>query len=584
MACRSRHHRPAFPEHGLCRSQAVLLAVLFLPGMLCARYFYPQLTFEDRERGVFNAVYLTLAILCTEYLAIALGHLASLPEIDIPGLLLNPLFILLVLSACIFPEMLIESRLEARRPYDRTLRFVSDRRPVALDPAEVLYVESNDSEVWLHTRSGEPTARRRAFHSGKRCSTVGSCASTAPISSIRSASKSIVRPGSGSAVSRSKSPANTRKRCSGGWAANNRTLAPRIPPAPGRSSLPQHRLGHAADRREGLAHMLRSLVGRAPHDLVRYPPRTGASVCLRPCSASSNQWVRSVPSATWAGTSRRAASRTAAARPPGYPSPRQSRAQRSFRNPPRPRDVPWAGPSDRCGDHEPCPCVVHDHPAGRLHTGELRGKGCKRPPRDRPPRRPRSCAFREFLSILSREMPSRASTTAQPASAEPPQGPQRAVGEINGRIRHLRNGFYETQKIGINGKTCTQMKKIILIMAIAAVGLGSCEKRPQPLMIDNALTDAGDRRRRLTPEVMWKMSRAGGSSLARRTDAPLPADRLYDGREPRRYDHPHRGHGLETGRMPDGRLVEQPRGPLERRRTAHLFPLGPRRFDAGLGG
>lgn len=144
-----------FLSMGYAVSQAVLLAVLFLPGMLCARYFYPQLTFEDRERGVFNAVYLTLAILCTEYLAIALGHLASLPEIDIPGLLLNPLFILLVLSACIFPEMVIERRLEARRPYDRTLRFISDRRPVALDPAEVLYVESNDSEVWLHTRSGE---------------------------------------------------------------------------------------------------------------------------------------------------------------------------------------------------------------------------------------------------------------------------------------------------------------------------------------------------------------------------------------------------------------------------------------------
>lgn len=144
-----------FLSMGYAVSQAVLLAVLFLPGMLGARYFYPQLTFENRERGVFNAVYLTLAILITEYLAIALGHRASLPEINIPGLLLNPLFILLVLSACILPEMLIERRLEARRPYDRTLRFVSDRRPVALDPAEVLYVESNDSEVWLHTRSGE---------------------------------------------------------------------------------------------------------------------------------------------------------------------------------------------------------------------------------------------------------------------------------------------------------------------------------------------------------------------------------------------------------------------------------------------
>ena len=58
------------------------------------------------------------------------------------------------------------------------------------------------------------------------------------------------------------------------------------------------------------------------------------------------------------------------------------------------------------------------------------------------------------------------------------------------------------------------MKKIILIMAIAAVGLGSCEKRPQPLTIDNALTDAEIAASVLTPEVMWKMSRAGGAALS----------------------------------------------------------------------
>ena len=59
------------------------------------------------------------------------------------------------------------------------------------------------------------------------------------------------------------------------------------------------------------------------------------------------------------------------------------------------------------------------------------------------------------------------------------------------------------------------MKKLILIMAIAAVGLGGCGKqRPEPLKIDNALTAEEIAAGRLTPEVMWKMSRAGGSSLS----------------------------------------------------------------------
>ncbi len=57
------------------------------------------------------------------------------------------------------------------------------------------------------------------------------------------------------------------------------------------------------------------------------------------------------------------------------------------------------------------------------------------------------------------------------------------------------------------------MKKIILMMAIAA-GLVACEKRPQPLMIDNALSAEEIAAGRLTPEVMWKMSRVGSSSLS----------------------------------------------------------------------
>lgn len=59
------------------------------------------------------------------------------------------------------------------------------------------------------------------------------------------------------------------------------------------------------------------------------------------------------------------------------------------------------------------------------------------------------------------------------------------------------------------------MKKIILMMAIAAVGMGGCAKqRPEPLKIDNALTAEEIAAGRLTPEVMWKMSRAGASSLS----------------------------------------------------------------------
>ncbi len=62
------------------------------------------------------------------------------------------------------------------------------------------------------------------------------------------------------------------------------------------------------------------------------------------------------------------------------------------------------------------------------------------------------------------------------------------------------------------------MKKIILTMAIAALGLVGCCEKQQPknmgLEINNALTAEEIAAGRLTPEVMWKMSRAGSSSLS----------------------------------------------------------------------
>lgn len=58
------------------------------------------------------------------------------------------------------------------------------------------------------------------------------------------------------------------------------------------------------------------------------------------------------------------------------------------------------------------------------------------------------------------------------------------------------------------------MKKIILFMAIAAVGMAACDRQPAPREIDNALTAEEIAAGRLTPEVMWKMSRAGSSSLS----------------------------------------------------------------------
>lgn len=58
------------------------------------------------------------------------------------------------------------------------------------------------------------------------------------------------------------------------------------------------------------------------------------------------------------------------------------------------------------------------------------------------------------------------------------------------------------------------MRKLLLFMAIATMGLHGCSESPKPLYIDNALTAEQIKAAILTPEVMYKMGRAGSASLS----------------------------------------------------------------------
>ena len=58
------------------------------------------------------------------------------------------------------------------------------------------------------------------------------------------------------------------------------------------------------------------------------------------------------------------------------------------------------------------------------------------------------------------------------------------------------------------------MKKSIFAMALLALGVAGCNSAPEPLTIDNALTAEEVAAARLTPEVMWKMSRIGEHALS----------------------------------------------------------------------
>ena len=147
---------------GYTLGEASLLAVMFLPGLFAFRHFLPQIRFAERRRGALQLFYLTGAVLAFEYVALMLTNFylrynASVWRYDItmPDLLQNPLFILLLLAACALPMHWIELRCNTQPARDRYVEFISDRRRVRLETERISYLESNDSEVWIHTSTGE---------------------------------------------------------------------------------------------------------------------------------------------------------------------------------------------------------------------------------------------------------------------------------------------------------------------------------------------------------------------------------------------------------------------------------------------
>lgn len=146
-------------------SASMFVGSMFLPGLLAIKYFVPQISFSNLWQGLKHASFLAAAVLVLTYLFLfginTYMGVGAYHNMDFPPLLLNPIFIFFVLAALALPEWLLDNFLkhrEAARP--QIVEFISDRRHISLSAEEIRYIESLDSEVVVHTISGEKLRTR----------------------------------------------------------------------------------------------------------------------------------------------------------------------------------------------------------------------------------------------------------------------------------------------------------------------------------------------------------------------------------------------------------------------------------------
>ena len=140
-------------------AKALFMGTLFLPALLCLRLMLPQVHFAKRWEGVRDSIFIVAGTIILTILLLLVANISTEPFVvtnNIPNTLINPIFISILLIAVALPQVWLERWLSQRaKQTPQEIDFISDRRHVSVMMDDITYVESNDSEVWIHTLSGE---------------------------------------------------------------------------------------------------------------------------------------------------------------------------------------------------------------------------------------------------------------------------------------------------------------------------------------------------------------------------------------------------------------------------------------------
>ena len=150
--------------------RALFMGIMFLPGALAAQYMLPKISFRKRSEGIRNTIYVVLAIMILEYLLLIISYSfqPSGTYVYIQGKnyanplmfpndtgVMNPLFITIMVSLLALGGAMLDRWLSKNHPeMDSPITFCSDRKKVSLLPSQMLYIESCDTEVYIHTTDG----------------------------------------------------------------------------------------------------------------------------------------------------------------------------------------------------------------------------------------------------------------------------------------------------------------------------------------------------------------------------------------------------------------------------------------------
>ena len=163
---------------GYRMAEALMLSTSLLPVAIIFRQMIARVNFSaNRWETARSLFFILLFVLTIAFLAVHLAQAVILfdyrqmkeTELTVPPLLLNPVFLLSMLTLMMAGDYGLGRLLGRHLPEsedtvtfasepiilaDDPITFVSNRQSMTLTRQEILYVESCDTEVWIHATDG----------------------------------------------------------------------------------------------------------------------------------------------------------------------------------------------------------------------------------------------------------------------------------------------------------------------------------------------------------------------------------------------------------------------------------------------
>jgi hypothetical protein len=141
---------------------AALMSISFLPAALALSFFLPKVERTSNKR-VLHTICIILGVMMMTFLLIYVWQFIFITIIypedyskwALPAMLGNPVFVAAILAILAYGNYLLVKWLDRRYPSAHPITFTSDYKKVSLKKEDILYVESRDSEVWIHARDGQ---------------------------------------------------------------------------------------------------------------------------------------------------------------------------------------------------------------------------------------------------------------------------------------------------------------------------------------------------------------------------------------------------------------------------------------------